>query len=105
MTQPTIALDFAKGAIPESVTVRKPNVFDGVVAELLAAPDESRVFTLPNKTTEDAKAIESALGQFFKAAKHVEKSGRKQIVTDKGVATITIWLVDKITRDRSKSAE
>lgn len=96
-------INFSAGTIPATVTVRKPTVFDGVVAELLENLDQSRVFQLPNKTAEDGKAIESAIGQFQKAARNVGKSGRKHVVTDKGVATVTIWLVDKITRERSAS--
>lgn len=93
-------ITFTEVEVPETIVERKENPFMPLINELLKN-GKARAFTLPAKTSSDEKAIESAVGHIQRAARTVDKSARKKIVREKDVATITVWLVDKITRERN----
>lgn len=89
--------------IPQTVVTRKPNPFAALIEDL-QKNGGARAFEMPNKTADDGKAIESAIGHIQRGARAVGMSARKK-VTDagSGKATVTVWLVEKITRERKDS--
>lgn len=98
-----MAVELHTVEIPATVTVRKENPYQGVLDHLVKNEGKAASFSLPAKTDTDRKAVESAIGHIQRGARALGFSARKQVVTEKDVATLTVWLVDAIKRDRSKS--
>lgn len=92
-------LKFVDVDIPETTREVKPNPFKPVVEQLVKT-GKAKEFTLPCKTDEDEKALRSAITQIQTAGRDADKTVRKVVKRDKGVATVTVWAVDKITRTR-----
>lgn len=94
-------LTFNTVDVPEQTRIRKENPFTPVVAEMVA-DGKAREFSLPRKNDDDEKAIASAVQQFQQAGREQGVTVRKTVKTDTkaGTATITVWTVPQIKRER-----
>ena len=92
-------IKFVDAEIPELTRERKPNPFVPVV-EQLAKTRKAKAMTLPCKTEADEKALKTAIQQLQSAGKQFDVTVRKTVARDKGVATVTVWAVDRIERKR-----
>lgn len=81
----------------------EPNPFDPIVKELNEKRDTSRVFPFPYKSDEDKKQVAAVKNAAQRAGRSAGVSVRVKIDTDEkaGTATVTVWVVDKITRNRA----
>lgn len=102
---PDLNLTFNTVDVPEQTRVRKENPFAPVV-EAMIADGKAREFNMPRANDDDEKAIASAVQQFQSAGREKGVTVRKTVQTDvkKGTATITVWVVPQIKRER-KPAE
>lgn len=83
--------------VPDQTRVRKVNPFASVV-KAMSEDRQARSFEMPCKTDEQEKAIESAINQCQTAGRQAGVTVRKTVVKNGGTATVTVWVVDKITR-------
>lgn len=97
-------ISFTAVPVPEQTRVRKENPFAPVVDDMIA-DGQARAFTLPRKDDDDEKAIATAVQQFQSAGRDKGVTVRKRIETDtkNHTATITVWTVPQIKRERNKS--
>lgn len=89
--------EFEKVDVPETTRERKPNPFIPLVKDMLDNGG-ARKFTMPKKTDDDEKNINAAITQIQNAGRALNKTVRKLIKSENGTATITVWVVDKISR-------
>lgn len=85
----------------------EPNPFEPIVAELNAKRGTAKAFPFPNKTEADKAELRSAKNAAHRAGRAAGVSVRVRIEEDakKGTALFTVWVVDKITRERAASPE
>lgn len=93
-------ISFTDTDIPEVIHERKPNPFEPVVKQLIANQGKAKSFTMPHKTAEDEKAVNSAIAQLQSAGRDLNVTVRKRMTVEKNVATVTVWAVEKIVRKR-----
>jgi hypothetical protein len=97
-----MSLNFTVTEVPETTRVRKENEYVPLVKEMIK-DEKARSFVVANKTPEDAKEAEKIIGQLQAAGRECGVSVRKTIDDTKGgkdKATVTVWTVAKITRER-----
>lgn len=78
----------------------EPNPFDPIIKELDKTRGKSRVFVFPYKSDDDKATVASVKNAAHRAGRAANVSARVKIEEDsrKGTATVTVWVVDKITR-------
>lgn len=102
-----MTLTFTNAPVPEVTRPRKENEYVPLVKSMIETKD-ARVFVVPNKTPEDAKETEKIIGLIQTAGRECGVSVRKMIDGTKGgkdKATVTVWVVDRITRERKPADE
>lgn len=89
----------------QSGRTAEPNPFEPVVKELNKARGTARAFTFPYKTDEDKAEVKRAKNAAHRAGRAADVSVRARLAEDskKGTATLTVWVVDKITRTRDEA--
>jgi hypothetical protein len=101
------AFTFEDAERPASTSTGAPNEFAEVVGTLAAELGENvkasgaKRFTMPVKSEGDRKACDAARRRLGLAGKDHDVSVRQHVSEDKGKATITFWVVPKITRPRN----
>lgn len=100
-----IELKFTETEVPTETRERKPNPVLDKVQQMIDKRNEdptgkgkALTFSLPRNNDDDEKALESVINAFQNAGREKGVTVRKSVVTEKGVATVTVWVVDKITR-------
>lgn len=84
----------------------EPNPFDPIVKELNKARGTARAFVFPYKTDDDKAEVKRAKNAAHRAGRSADVSVRARVAEDakKGTATLTVWVVDKITRSRNEAS-
>lgn len=102
-----MTLSFTTVDVPEQTRPRKENEFVPLVREM-EKDKQARAFVAANKTPEDAKEIEKTVALIQAAGREAGVTVRKMIESGKGgkdKATVTVWVVERITRERKPKDE
>lgn len=102
-----MTLSFETVAVPEQTRPKKENEYLPLVREM-QKDKQARAFVAANKTPEDSKEIDKTVALIQAAGRDLGVTVRKMIEVGKGgkdKATVTVWVVDKITRERKPKDE